>query len=131
MILMEAIENTIVQNIEIPKGTAIMIQNKVPQTNPEYLKDPDIFIPERWLATECPVHGNHNPDAIHVFGGGPRYCPGKNLAVHEMKMALSMICQNFDFDLLTKPEEIKEIFAFTMHPENLKIRLIKEGFKPV
>jgi len=131
VLIMEAKEDTLVQNIEIPKGTAIILQNKVAQTSPEYFVEPATFIPERWLATTCPVHGNHNPDAIHVFGGGARYCPGKNLAVHEMKMALSMICQNFDFNLLVKPEEVKEIFAFTMYPENLKIRLIKEGFKPV
>jgi hypothetical protein len=40
-----------------------------------------------------------------------------------MKMALATICKNFDFELVVKPEEIKEIFSFTMYPENLKMKI--------
>ena len=60
---------------------------------------------------------------IRAFGAGPRFCPGKNLAIQEMKMAISMICKNFDLSLAVKPEEVKEVFTFTMFPEGLLVKL--------
>ena len=57
------------------------------------------------------------------FGGGPRLCPGRSLAMLEIKMALSMICRHYDL-LRTEPErEIEERFVFTMMPQDLKISL--------
>ncbi|MGH1436965.1 MAG: cytochrome P450 [Lewinella sp.] len=71
----------------------------------------------------CPAHYQHTPELIRAFGGGPRFCPGKHLATYEMVAVVSALCCNFDISLMGKPEEVKEGFAFTMHPENLKIRL--------
>ena len=84
---------------------------------------PNDFKPERWASSGCPMHGNHKPEAMKVFGGGARFCPGKILAIHEMKMAIAMICHNFDFVFDTSPDDVNEIAAFTMYPENLNIRL--------
>ncbi len=123
ILIMEPNEDVIIQNLNIPKDTTIILQNKVAQTNTDHFFDAEKFIPERWMANGCPVHGKHTPEVIHVFGGGPRYCPGKNLAIHEMKMALIMICKNFDFEMTVKPEEVKEIFSFTMYPKNLKMKI--------
>lgn len=128
MLIMEPNEDVVIQNLNIPKGTTIILQNKVAQTDAHHFFDPEKFIPERWMTNGCPANVNHNPDVIHVFGGGPRYCPGKNLAIHEMKMALAMICKNFDFDLVVDTKEIKELFAFTMYPENLKMKIKARQF---
>lgn len=123
MLIMEPNEDVVIQNLNIPKDTTIILQNKIAQTDSHHFFDPEKFIPERWITSGCPAHKNHNPDVIHVFGSGPRYCPGKNLAIHEMKMALAMICKNFDFEMIATPEEIKEVFSFTMYPENLNMRI--------
>jgi cytochrome P450 len=102
------------------------LQNKFPQTQEENFVEATSFLPERWLSNgQCPVHGAHNPDVIKVFGGGPRYCPGKNLAMVEMVMAISMICSNFDIELAVPADAVRERFSFTMFPENLKITLRK------
>ena len=121
-LIMSAIEDIVVQDVQIPKGTAVLMQNKVAQTDEQYFSDPDSFKPERWLPTGCPMH-NHTPDAMRVFGGGARFCPGKSLAIYEMKMAIAMVCQNFDLSFKNSPDSVKEVFAFTMYPENLLIEL--------
>lgn len=107
----------------IPKDTVIMLQNKVAQTREENFSNAAAFVPERWLRGGCPMHENHSPDVIKVFGGGPRFCPGKNLAMHEMTIAISALCKAFNFDLAVKIEEVEEQFSFTMFPKNLLIKL--------
>jgi len=119
----QANEDIILHNLHIPKDTSIMLQNKVTQTSEQYFSNPNKFIPERWLKNGCPMQQNHAPDMIKAFGGGGRFCPGMNLAMHEMTIAISTICNQFDFNLAVKPEEVKEHFAFTMFPENLISKL--------
>ncbi len=118
----DALEDTEVNGFLFKKGSSMIMQTKVAQTHEAHFFDPNTFFPERWLKSECPAHANHKPESIMAFGGGPRYCPGKNLAVHEMVMALSMICKNFDLELTVNPNDVKEVFAFSMHPDNLKVR---------
>ncbi|MEP2773064.1 MAG: cytochrome P450 [Fulvivirga sp.] len=120
---LQALEDVTINDLFIKKGMTVMMQNKVAQTDDKYFTHGDSFIPERWIPKACPMHTSHSPQIIRTFGAGPRFCPGRNLAVHEMKMALSMIYKNFDVTLEVKPEEVKESFAFTMFPKNLKVKL--------
>lgn len=122
---MQANEDITINNLYIPMDTTIMLQNKVSQTQEQYFYNPNEFIPKRWLKDSCPIHQNHQPDTIKAFGGGARFCPGKNLAMHEMTIAISSICKHFDFSLAVKPEEVKEQFAFTMYPKNLILNIKK------
>jgi cytochrome P450 len=124
-IYQEAIEDVEVGDLYIKKGMVVMLQNKVAQTHADNFTDPDVFSPERWLAkaTGCPHNAAHKPEVIQVFGAGPRFCPGKNLAMQEMVCVISMICKNFDFDLAVDKKNITEEFAFTMYPKNLWIKL--------
>ncbi|MEQ9167140.1 MAG: cytochrome P450 [Fulvivirga sp.] len=124
---MQALEDVTIQNYEIKKGMTVMMQNKVPQTDNEHFSEPDAFIPERWIPNACPHLQNHSPQTIKVFGAGPRFCPGRNLAFHEMKMAIAMILKNFDLTLEVDPKEVKEIFAFTMYPDNLRVKIEKRA----
>lgn len=123
-LFLESLEDQVVNGLQIKKGTTVMMQSKVGQTSDQNFSEANQFIPERWLAnqTECPVH---NTDAFRTFGAGPRFCPGKNLALHEMKMALSLIARNFEFELHVKPEDVIAKFGFTLFPENLILRIKK------
>ena len=124
-LIMQALEDVQVKNLKIKKGMSVLMQNKVAQTSDQHFKDANQFIPERWQQdiSGCPFHGQHTPDVVKSFGAGPRFCPGKNLAIQEIKMAVSMICKNFDIELAVQPEEVKEVFAFTMYPKNLMFKL--------
>jgi nitrite reductase/ring-hydroxylating ferredoxin subunit len=53
------------------------------------------------------------------FGSGPRLCPGRSLALLEIKTAMAMVCRNFDLSRAGQAGEVGETFAFTMMPTDL------------
>jgi cytochrome P450 len=59
------------------------------------------------------------------FGAGPRVCPGRYLAMLEIKMALAVLLGQFDIIALDTPDgsEAREKMAFTMAPAGLSMRL--------
>lgn len=122
---MEALEDVTIENVEIAKSTKIILQTKVAQTEETYFSNPNVFSPERWLKSECPMHQNHSPEMMKAFGGGARFCPGMKLAINEMVILISMLCKHFDFSMTVNPEDVREQFSFTMYPDNLFIKLKK------
>jgi len=122
-LFLESLEDQLINGLQLKKGVTIMMQSKVAQTSDVHFTEAETFMPERWLAgADMPIH---NIDVFRTFGAGPRFCPGKTLALHEMKMALSMIAKNFDLRLAVPISEVKERFAFTMFPENLMLEITK------
>lgn len=117
---MQALQDVTIHDLQITKGTTVMLQNKVPQTQEQHFTNADRFQPERWISNGCPVH---SPEVMRAFGGGPRFCPGKTLAMNELLLTVSMICRHFDLELAVPKEDVKEVFAFTMYPENCLVRL--------
>jgi cytochrome P450 len=63
------------------------------------------------------------------FGAGPRICPGRYLALLEMKMAVAALLGNFDIENVATPDgqEARERLAFTMAPVGLRMRLKMRG----
>ena len=59
------------------------------------------------------------------FGAGPRLCPGRYLAILEMKMVMAMLLGGFEIDSVATPDggEAREHLAFTMSPQGLRLRL--------
>jgi len=115
LLLFEPLEDIEIKGHLFSKGRKLLIQTRHAATNDSYFSDGDTFNPNRWLAMDkCPHLKNHNTQAFIPFGGGPRFCPGRNLALTEIKMLIAMLVGNFKFKLVNKPEEIEEIMAFTM-----------------
>ena len=63
------------------------------------------------------------------FGAGPRICPGRYLALLEMKMAMATLLGRFDIaDVATADgAEPREQLSFTMAPVGLRLRLRERG----
>jgi cytochrome P450 len=59
------------------------------------------------------------------FGAGPRVCPGRYLALLEIKMAMAMLLAHFDITGVITPNggEAVEHMAFTMMPVGLRLSL--------
>ena len=65
------------------------------------------------------------------FGAGPRICPGRYLALLEMKMAMALLLGSFDIESVTTPDgrEAREHLSFTMAPVGLRMRLRQRAAK--
>ena len=123
IILHEAIRDTVIEGYEIKSGQMILTQHRHNALNDKYFTNAKSFKPERWLKeSRCPVH---NTDAFTPFGSGPRYCPGRNLAILEIKNVIAMLFKNFEVELVTPANDVKEIMAFTMMASEFKVRLKK------
>ncbi|MGA8586274.1 MAG: cytochrome P450 [Roseiarcus sp.] len=104
----------------VPKGTTILLLFRPEAVELTNFADPLAFKPARWL--DAPS-GPHNPSAQIPFGSGPRMCPGRSLALLEMKTLLSMMYKSFDVERAGRAEDVTELFGFTMSPAGLRIRL--------
>jgi cytochrome P450 len=79
------------------------------------------FDPGRWLGTE----GSTLKKLSMPFGAGPRMCPGRYLALVEMKMAMAMLLGRFDIRSVDTPDgkEAREWLSVTMGPLGLTMKL--------
>lgn len=82
----------------IPSGSLVMYSiNTINHSTKVWGRDddddPETFQPERFLNKKEP-----SPFDFPTFNGGPRTCPGKSLALMEIKMCIAFLIQRFDFD---------------------------------
>ena len=120
---LETNKELVVGGVLVPPRTPIIVMLRLAGMNPADFPEPDAFRPERWLGEKPPV--NDDPARkLFPFGGGPRFCPGRYLAMAEIKMAVSMVAKNFKVRLDANPAEVKELFTFTMTPSALPVRLL-------
>jgi len=129
IIILQPARDTTIADIEVPKGTLLMCLMRAGATDARRFPDALAFDPARWLA------GAPASSAKRVampFGAGPRLCPGRYLAILEMKMGMAMLLNNFEIESVGTPDgsEAREHLAFTMYPENLRLRLISCGGRP-
>jgi cytochrome P450/nitrite reductase/ring-hydroxylating ferredoxin subunit len=121
-ILLEANHDVVIGDVAVPKGTWIALHTRPPALNAHHFGDPLEFRPERWLDATA-TGGAHDPSANIPFGSGPRICPGRTLALLEMKLVLAMLFGDFDVERVGDATAVKEIFAFTMAPVGMRVRL--------
>lgn len=118
----EAKERVEVAGYEVNKGTGIVLLSRRVAVNAQNFANPLIFSLDRWLEKGSLDGRVHNSKAFLPFGGGPRFCPGRNLALLEIKVVLAMFCRNFEVALVDPTRSIDELFEFTMSPTNLQVR---------
>jgi cytochrome P450 len=121
---LEANSDVTLGDLHVPKGTALFLLTRRCAMAAQNFGDPTRFVPERWLeaAGECP-HRAHNAKAAFAFGGGPRTCPGRALALIECAMVISMVLRKFVVEAVGPEAAVTERFDFTMQPVGLSLRL--------
>ncbi|MCB0163110.1 MAG: cytochrome P450 [Anaerolineae bacterium] len=119
---MQALTDVTVNRLLIPQGMPVFLLLR-----PKGMEDSEFaaaaeFKPERWLNYSRRDNPHHRK-SFSPFGGGPRLCPGRSLALLEIKMAMSTICRHFDVVRTEPDRKIEERFVFTLIPEDLLIAL--------
>jgi cytochrome P450 len=120
---LEPNEDVQIQDVLVPKGTPILALNAHLGTQEENFGQANEFRPERWLQASADSAEErtttHNPRAFMPFGAGPRLCPGRQLAMLQIKMVIAMLCRDFEVSRPKDAPAMEDIFNFTVGPTHL------------
>ena len=125
LMALQALRDTTVGDVAVPKETLVMGVLRHDSTSERYFPNPGAFQPERWLADAPHALNPAAKRAAIPFGSGPRMCPGRYLALLEMKMAMAMLLAGFEIEGVDTPDggKAQERMAVTMNPVGLSMRL--------
>jgi cytochrome P450 len=122
----EALRDTTIADIRVPAGTVVWCVMRGDTMDERYFPNASAFEPQRWLEAGAPGEAANSAKRVSIpFGAGPRVCPGRYLALLEIKMAAAMLLAHFDIESVATPtgEEAAELMSFTMTPVGLQMRL--------
>ena len=124
---LQAVHDTTIGDIAVPRGVVVVNLMRRDSVSEAHVPRAAVFDPERWLAGGSTA-GQVAASAKRIsmpFGAGPRICPGRYLALLEMKMAMATLLGRFDIVSVDTPDggQAQERLSFTMTPVGLTMRL--------
>ncbi len=121
-LVVEALEDTMIDDLFVEKGTRIFTLTRVDGI--KNLENDMVFNPGRWLNDDAtPIDLKEMRQKQYPFGYGPRTCPGASLSNLEMKIVLAMLVKHFKLEIVDK-DAVEEIYTTSAVPQNLRIRLV-------
>jgi cytochrome P450 len=118
-------QDVVLGDLAVPAGTVIFLLLRRAAERECELPQPERFLPERWLDGTA-TQGDDPGRKLFPFGGGPRFCPGRYLAMAEIKMVMSMLARHFVLERVPGAQAARECFTFTMTPDALPVRLARK-----
>ena len=130
LLALQAARDSVVAGIAVPAGSLVMCLLRPAAVDDRHFADADVFKPERWQDDPA-KHGSARRVAM-PFGGGPRICPGRYLALQEIKMVIGMLFGTFDRLRVILPGggEAQERLALTMAPQKILLELTPGSRSP-
>ncbi len=122
----EALRETRIGDLRIPAGTLIWCVMRSDSVSERFFPNAQAFDPARWLEGGAPGSTAASAKRVSIpFGAGPRVCPGRYIALLEIKMAIATLLAHFEIEHVGTDDgrEPAERMAFTMTPVGLKMRL--------
>lgn len=128
LLVVQALADTTLADVQVPKGMVVTTVMRRDSVSEEHVPRAAAFEPERWLAAGVGGAAALAGSARRIsmpFGAGPRICPGRYLALLEMKMAMATLLGRFELDSVDTPDGqiAREKLAFAMAPVGLTMRL--------
>jgi cytochrome P450 len=118
---LEPLHDTTIADTQIPAGTGVILLDRL--AGLQAVERASEFDPDRWLTKDDETSVAPDQKSFLAFGGGPRFCPGRNLAFLESKTAMAMLARNFELELDESSGPVSELLSFTMIPKGLRVRL--------
>src|SRR5688500_1106120 len=123
LIVAQAVRDSVVAGIEVPRGQLVMCLMRPAAVDERHFPGAGRFDPARWLSDPAGLRAAASAKRVAMpFGAGPRLCPGRYLAVMEMKMVIAMLLGSFELESVAAPGggEPREHLALTMSPVGLE-----------
>ena len=116
-----------VGGVVLPAGTLVLCAMRSGAVDAGIAADAADFRPSRWRAGDGAAAGGDRQltAASMPFGGGPRVCPGRYLALLEMRMVLATVARNYELVEVGTEDGAppRERLDFTMSPVGLRMKL--------
>ncbi|GBC03326.1 hypothetical protein RclHR1_05070010 [Rhizophagus clarus] len=94
-----------------PGGTIFQMLNSALMKHKDYWTEPEKFDPDRFYRVEESdkylLEKRKIKDTLLIFGGGIRMCPGRRLALMELKSLLILIYRKYDVELVDMNAPLK------------------------
>ena len=121
---LQALKDTVLGDVAVPAGTVVINLLRHDSLDDRFIPEARAFKPERWLGEGGLSPGSAKRISM-PFGAGPRICPGRYLALQEMKMVLLTLLTRFDIESVGTADggEPAERLMFAMAPVGLQMRL--------
>lgn len=104
ILMRTAAEDLEIGGFQVSKGTQVFAAPSVSHRMPDVFSEPDRYVPERFSPDRSE---SRNQYSLIGFGGGVHRCTGVNFAYLEMKVALTLLLQHYEFSLLnTNPQPV-------------------------
>ncbi|KAF4680186.1 hypothetical protein FOZ60_013908 [Perkinsus olseni] len=142
-LLNECVDDTVLDGKPVPAGTVVavlqhqvMVKSRGGTTYKYLALWPVAFNmtflnhlrPERWLTNDGVSIDRALVRDHLAFGGGPRQCPGQNMALKEATIILALILRFFDdIELNHSPSCVRGKITFTYGPENLELQMCQRA----
>jgi cytochrome P450 len=94
---LEALRDSVIGDVHIPKGNLIWCVMRHDSVSEQHVAQAAEFDPQRWLQQGSDAMNKH---LAMPFGAGLRTCPGRYLALLEIKLASAMLLSSFDIATL-------------------------------
>ena len=92
-----AAEDLEVGGFRVPNGSQVFAAPSISHRMPEVFPEPERYVPERFSPGR---DESRTPHSLIGFGGGIHRCAGVNFAYLEMRVALTLLLQRYEFSLL-------------------------------
>jgi len=126
MIVQQAVRDIVAGGVALPEGTLVMCLMRPAAIDAAHFDEPHEFRPERWLADGGRAQAPSSAKRVAMpFGAGPRMCPGRYLALSEIKMFTAMLLAGFEINDVNPADggNVRERLALTMSPVGLRLKL--------
>jgi len=124
---LQTLREVTIGDVVVPEGVVVLNVMRRDSVSDAHLANAAAFEPERWLADGgTAAQAAASAKRISMpFGAGPRICPGRYLALLEMKLAMATLLRDFEISAVDTPDggEAAELLQFTMAPVGLSMRL--------
>ena len=127
-------ESDNVGGYEWPEGSVFHMYFGSIMKSKDYWTDPEKFDPDRFYKLEESdkdkylLEKQKMKNTYSMFGGGIRMCPGRKLAMIELKCLITLIYRNYDIDLADINAPIKYESGFINSCRELMVKIKPRKF---